>query len=117
MPWLLELTMILSGFLRHYTELIIIFVLLTINAVIGMTNNRKSQKALELLERKLSITTKILRDQKWVIKNIKEIVPGDIVSVGLGDIVPADGKILSDSIITLDQSALTGESLPVDATK
>ena len=117
MPWLLELTMILSGFLKHYTELIIIFVLLTINAVIGMLNNRKSQKALELLEKKLSITTKILRDRKWIIKNIKEIVPGDIVSVGLGDIVPADGKILSDSIITLDQSALTGESLPVDANK
>ena len=116
MPWLLELTMILSGFLKHYTELIIIFVLLTINAVIGMANKRKSQKALELLEKKLSITTNILRDQKWVIKNIKEIVPGDIVSVGLGDIVPADGKTLSDSIITLDQSAITGESLPVDAT-
>ena len=117
MPWLLELTMILSGFLRHYTELIIIFVLLTINAIIGLANNRKSQKALELLEKKLSITTKILRDQKWVIKNIREIVPGDIVSVGLGDIVPADGKILSNSIINLDQSALTGESLPIDATK
>jgi len=117
MPWLLELTMILSGFLKHYTELIIIFVLLTINAIIGLTNNRKSQKALELLEKKLSITTKILRDKKWVIKNIKEIVPGDIISIGLGDIVPSDGKILSNSIITLDQSALTGESLPIDATK
>jgi H+-transporting ATPase len=117
MPWLLELTMILSGFLRHYTELIIIFILLTINAMIGVVNNLKSQKALELLEKKLSITTKILRDGKWVTKNIKEIVPGDIVSVGLGDIVPADGKIISDSIITIDQSALTGESLPVDAAR
>ena len=117
MPWLLELTMILSGFLGHYTELIIIFILLTINAVIGFVNNRKSQKAIKFLEQKLSIKTKILRDQKWVIRDIKEIVPGDVISIGLGDIVPADAKILSDTIITVDQSVLTGESLPVDAAK
>ncbi|MCL4385381.1 MAG: plasma-membrane proton-efflux P-type ATPase [Cyanobacteria bacterium] len=114
MPWLLELTMILSGFLGHYTELIIIFVLLTINAVIGFINNRKSQNAIKFLEQKLSIKTKILRDQKWIMKDIKEIVPGDVISIGLGDIVPADTKILSNSFITVDQSALTGESLPVD---
>ncbi|MHB1275587.1 MAG: plasma-membrane proton-efflux P-type ATPase, partial [Candidatus Humimicrobiaceae bacterium] len=117
MPWLLELTMILSGFLGHYTELAIIFVLLTINALIGFINNRKSIKALEFLEKKLSITAKIIRDQKWVIKDIKEIVPGDIISIGLGDIVPADAKILSDSNITVDQSMLTGESLPIDVNK
>src|SRR5450830_306577 len=117
MPWLLELTMILSGFLGHYTELAIIFVLLTINALIGFINNRKSIKALEFLEKKLSITAKILRDQKWIIKDIKEIVPGDIISIGLGDIVPADAKILSDSNITVDQSILTGESLPIDVNK
>ncbi|MFZ3085511.1 MAG: plasma-membrane proton-efflux P-type ATPase, partial [Candidatus Hydromicrobium sp.] len=117
MPWLLELTMILSGFLGHYTELIIIFVLLTINAAIGFINNRKSQKAIKFLEQKLSIKTKILRNQKWVTRDIKEIVPGDVISIGLGDIVPADAKILSDSIITVDQSALTGESLSVDVAK
>ncbi|MHB8280122.1 MAG: plasma-membrane proton-efflux P-type ATPase [Candidatus Humimicrobiaceae bacterium] len=117
MPWLLELTMILSGFLGHYTELIIIFVLLTINALIGFINNRKSIKALEFLEKKLSITVKIIRDQKWIIKDIKEIVPGDIISIGLGDIVPADAKILSDSNITVDQSILTGESLPINVNK
>lgn len=117
MPWLLELTMILSGFLGHYTELAIIFVLLTINALIGFINNRKSLKALEFLEKKLSITTKIIRDKKWITKDIKEIVPGDIISIGLGDIVPADAKILSDSNITVDQSILTGESLPIDVNK
>jgi H+-transporting ATPase len=117
MPWLLELTMLLSGFLGHYTELIIIFVLLTINAVIGFINNRKSLKALEFLEKKLSITTKIIRDQKWVTRDIREIVPGDTISIGLGDIVPADAKILSDSNITVDQSILTGESLPIDLVK
>ncbi|MHB1336644.1 MAG: plasma-membrane proton-efflux P-type ATPase [Candidatus Humimicrobiaceae bacterium] len=117
MPWLLELTMILSGFLGHYTELAIIFVLLTINALIGFINNRKSIKALEFLEKKLSITTKIIRDKKWIIKDIKEIVPGDIISIGLGDIVPADAKILSNSNITVDQSILTGESLPIELNK
>ncbi|MHB1377023.1 MAG: plasma-membrane proton-efflux P-type ATPase [Candidatus Humimicrobiaceae bacterium] len=117
MPWLLELTMILSGFLGHYTELAIIFALLTINALIGFINNRKSLKALEFLEKKLSITAKIIRDQKWTTKDIKEIVPGDIMSIGLGDIVPADAKILSDSNITVDQSMITGESLPIDVNK
>ena len=114
MPWLLELTMILSGFLGHYAELIIIFILLTINAFIGSINNRKSLKAIKFLEQKLSIKTKILRNQKWVTRDIREIVPGDIISIGLGDIVPADVKLLNDTIITVDQSALTGESLPVD---
>ena len=113
MPWLLELAMGLSFVLRHYFEGIIIFVLLTVNAVIGHVHSRGSQKAMELLKKKLAIKAKVLRDGKWIMKDAKEIVPGDIISVGLGDIVPADAKIISGEL-SIDQSALTGESLPAE---
>jgi H+-transporting ATPase len=113
MPWLLELAMGLSLILGHYLEGIIIFVLLTLNAVIGYVHSRGSQKAVELLKKKLAIKAKVLRDGKWVIKEAKEIVPGDIIAVGLGDIVPGDAKIISGGL-SIDQSALTGESLPAE---
>jgi H+-transporting ATPase len=113
MPWLLELAMGLSFVLRHYLEGIIIFVLLTVNAIIGHIHSRGSQKAVELLKKKLAIKAKVLRDGKWGMREAKEIVPGDIIAVGLGDIVPADAEIVSGEL-SVDQSALTGESLAVE---
>jgi len=113
MPWLLELAAVLSLLLGHYIEGIIIFVLLTINAVIGHWHARGSQKAVELLKKKLAIKAKVLRDGAWTIKEAREVVPGDVISIRLGDIVPADAKIISGEL-SVDQSALTGESLPVD---
>jgi H+-transporting ATPase len=112
MPWLLELAMILSIILRHDLEGLIIFVLLTVNAVIGHLHARGSQRAVALLKQKLAIRAKLLRDGQWVIRESKEIVPGDIITVGLGDIVPADARLISGEL-SVDQSALTGESLPV----
>src|SRR4030042_3381065 len=113
MPWLLELAMGLSFVLRHYFEGIIIFVLLTVNAIIGHVHSRGPQKAMELLKKKLAIKAKVLRDGKWIMKDAKEIVPGDIISVGLGDIVPAEAKIISGGL-SFDNTALTGESLPAE---
>src|SRR4030042_3128308 len=114
MPWLLELAMGFSFILKHYLEGIIILVLLTVNAVIGHLHSRGSQKAVELLKKKLALRAKVLRGGKWVMKEAKEIVPGDIIAVGLGDIVPADAGMVSGEL-SVDQSALTGESLPVEA--
>ncbi|MFN3396157.1 MAG: plasma-membrane proton-efflux P-type ATPase, partial [Thermodesulfovibrionales bacterium] len=116
MPWLLELAMAISFILRHYLEGIIIFVLLTVNAVIGHMHSRGSQRAVELLKKKLAVQAKVLRNGKWITKEAREIVPGDIIAVKLGDIIPADAKILSGEL-SIDQSALTGESLPVNATQ
>jgi H+-transporting ATPase len=113
MPWLLELTMALSFFLGHILEGIMILVLLSINAVIGFWNERSSHKALELLKSRLSAKTRVLRDAQWTSVDAKEIVPGDVITVGLGDIVSADVKIISNGTLSVDQSALTGESLPV----
>ena len=113
MPWLLELAMGLSLALSHYLEAIIIFTLLSINAVIGQIHSSGSEKVIELLKKKLAIKAKILRNKKWSEEDAKRIVGGDIISVKLGDIVPADAKIISGGL-SVDQSALTGESLPVE---
>jgi H+-transporting ATPase len=113
MPWLLELAVALSIILQHYLEAGIIFLLLTINAVIGHVQARGSQKALEALKKRLAINARALRDGKWVTTEARWIVPGDIISVGLGDIVPADAKLISGEL-SVDQSILTGESLPID---
>ncbi|MHB9302031.1 plasma-membrane proton-efflux P-type ATPase [Thermofilum pendens] len=112
MPWLLELAIVLSYLLGHYLEAVIIFALLTVNAAIGFAHSRKSQKALEYLKKRLVVRVKVLRDGSWTTREAREIVPGDVVMLGLGDLVPADVKIVSGELL-VDQSALTGESLPV----
>jgi len=93
MPWLLELAMGLSLLLGHYPEGIIIFALLTLNAVIGQKHSSRSQRTVELLKKKLAVRAKVLRDGKWAMKEAREIVPGDIIAVKLGDIIPADAVI------------------------
>ncbi len=111
MPWLLELAMALSFALDRALEGIIIFVLLTMNAVIGFMHSRGSTKAVELLKQKLAIKAKVLRNGTPVTVEPAVIVPGDVLIVKLGDIVPADAKIISGDL-SIDESALTGESLP-----
>ncbi|MGA2297286.1 MAG: plasma-membrane proton-efflux P-type ATPase [FCB group bacterium] len=113
MPWLLELAMGLAFALNHYFEGIIIFSLLTVNAIIGQIHSNSSQKIIDLLKKKLAINSKVLRNKKWSEEDAKGIVYGDIISVKLGDIVPADAKIISGEL-SVDQSALTGESLPIE---
>jgi H+-transporting ATPase len=114
MPWLLELTMALSYIIGHYLEMAIVFVLLTTNAIIGFHHTRSSQKALEFLKKRLAIKAKVLRNGQWIVNEAREIVPGDTIQISLGDLVPADAKIVSGEV-SVDQSALTGESLPVTA--
>ena len=112
MPWLLELTIILSIFLKHILEAAIIFFLLSINAGIGYWNERNSHKALELLKRKLTVQVNVKRSGKWESRPSSDLVPGDVINIGLGEIVSADLK-LTGGEVAMDQSALTGESLPV----
>jgi H+-transporting ATPase len=113
MPWLLELAMVLSFGLSHYVEGAIIFLLLTMNAIIGQIHSGSSQKVIELLKKKLAIQAKVFRNKKWSKEVAKGIVSGDIISVKLGDIVPADARIITGEL-SVDQSALTGESLPTE---
>jgi H+-transporting ATPase len=113
MPWLLELAIVLSIVLKHYLEAGIIFALLTINTIIGQIQSRGSQRALEALKKRLAVKAQVLRDGGWLTLEARELVPGDIISIGLGNIVPADAKLLTEDL-SIDQSVLTGESLPVD---
>jgi H+-transporting ATPase len=113
MPWLLELAMVLSFILRHYPEGIIILALLTVNAIIGHIHSLGSQKAIELLKKKLAIKAKVFREGRWEIRDAKEIVPGDVIVIKLGDIVPADAMIISGEL-SIDESSITGESLPIE---
>ncbi|MEM0021737.1 MAG: plasma-membrane proton-efflux P-type ATPase [Fervidicoccaceae archaeon] len=113
MPWLLEIAIALSLIIGHTIEAVIIAALLVINSIVGFAHQHSSKKVLETLKSKLALRAKVIRSGR--LKNIeaKFLVPGDIVIVELGDVVPADCKILEGSI-SVDQSILTGESLPVD---
>ena len=112
-PWMLEVTLVLEGILGKWPEAIIIALLLLFNAVLGFSQERKAQGALTLLKQKLRITARACRDGQWCSLSAADLVPGDMVHVRVGDIVPAD-LTLSDGQILIDQSALTGESMPVD---
>jgi len=113
MPWLLELAIVLSVFLGHDLEAVIIAVLIITNAIIGYFHSRSSQRSLELLKEKLAVNAVVHRDGRWANIHASAIVPGDIAVVQMGDIVPADAKVLSGAL-SVDQSALTGESLAVE---
>lgn len=110
MPLLLEFAIVLTCIIKHYLEAVIIFILLNINAIIGYIQSQNSQKALELLKNRLNIKSKILRENKSVLKTAKYIVPGDIIILKLGDLVPADVYIISGNA-SVDESAITGESM------
>ena len=112
MPWLIEVAIILSALIQHWADLGIISVLLVLNAVVGFWQEYKADNAIELLKEKLALKARVLRDKKWQEISAKELVPGDIIHISSGDIVPADSKIIDG--ISADESALTGESLPVD---
>ncbi|MGV8177032.1 MAG: plasma-membrane proton-efflux P-type ATPase [Candidatus Bilamarchaeaceae archaeon] len=113
MAWLLEFAVFLTYIMGDHFDAIIIFLLLFSNAVIEFLNDRSSRKALNLLKKKLVLKTNTLRDGSWSVREACELVPGDIVTVGLGDVVPADLKVIEGEL-SVDQAALTGESLPVN---
>jgi H+-transporting ATPase len=111
--WMLELIMILSAFLRKYSDLAIVAALLVLNAVLGFAQERRAAGVVETLRRRLQVSARVLRDASWQVIAARELVPGDVVRVRSGDIVPADLKLLSGAL-SVDQSALTGESKDVD---
>ncbi len=113
-PWMLEITIVLELVLGRRTEAVVIAILLIFNASLSVFQERKAQNALAILRRRLPVKARVLRDGHWRVIDAQEIVPGDAIHLRMGDIVPADVRLL-DGQVSLDQSALTGESLPVDA--
>jgi magnesium-transporting ATPase (P-type) len=111
--WMLELIMILSAALRKFSDLVVVGALLVINAVLSFMQERRAAGVVEELQRKLQVSARVRRDSNWQVIPARELVPGDIVRVRPGDIIPADVKLLTGGL-TADESALTGESKDVD---
>jgi H+-transporting ATPase len=111
-PWMIEAAVILSAVARHWPDFGIILVLLLANAVVGFWEEHQAGNAIAALKAKLAIKARVKRDGKWISPEARELVPGDVIRVRLGDIVPADARLLDGDEIEVDQSALTGESLP-----
>jgi H+-transporting ATPase len=111
-PWMIEAAVILSAVARHWPDFFIILLLLAANAVVGFWEEHTAGNAIEALKAKLAVKARVKRDGKWVNPAARELVPGDIIRLRLGDIVPADARLLDGDPVEVDQSALTGESLP-----
>ncbi len=112
--WMLELIIVLELAFGKYPEALIIFFLLIFNAAMSFAQEDKANRALLLLKDKLNIRVRVLRDREWSFLPAQELVPGDIIRIRMGDIIPADVELLSGHL-SIDQSSLTGESLPVEA--
>ncbi|MEM9108869.1 MAG: plasma-membrane proton-efflux P-type ATPase [Planctomycetota bacterium] len=113
-PWMIEAAVILSAVAGHWPDFFIILVLLLANAAVGFWEEHQAGNAIAALKAKLAVTARVLRDGKWLASPVHDIVPGDVVHLRLGDIVPADARLLDGDPIEVDQSALTGESLPAE---
>jgi len=111
-PWMIEIAVILSGVVRHWPDFFIILLLLVTNAVVAFWEERQAGNEIAALKAKLAIKARVLRDGKWIDPPARELVPGDVIRLRLGDVVPADARLLAGDEVSVDQSALTGESLP-----
>jgi plasma-membrane proton-efflux P-type ATPase len=111
--WMLELIMVLSAILGKTSDLAVVSALLVVNAVLGFMQERRAAGVVETLRRRLQVSARVLREENWQAIPARELVPGDIVRVRPGDIIPADVKLLAGAL-SVDQSALTGESQDVD---
>ena len=112
-PWMLELIIILSAVMKKYQDLVVVSVLLIVNAILSFFQENRASGVLDSLRQKLQVSARVLRDGSWQLIPARELVPGDIIRLRTGDIIPADIKLFS-SELSVDQSALTGESLDVD---
>ena len=111
-PWMIEAAVILSGVVKHWLDFFIILFLLFSNAVVAFWEEHQAGNAIDALKATLAIKARAKRDGKWTNPKATELVPGDVIRLCLGDIVPADARLLGGNSVEVDQSALTGESLP-----
>jgi H+-transporting ATPase len=112
-PWMLEAAILLQFMLREYVEAAVIAILLVFNAVLALLQEGRAQETLKALKSRLALFAAVRRDATWQILPASELVPGDLVKVTLGGIVPADVRVIEGNVL-IDQSMLTGESLPIE---
>ena len=111
-PWMIEVAVILTALTGRWADFGIILALLVLNGVVGFWEEHQAASAIEALKERLAKLARVLRDGEWMTVPAEELVPGDLIVVERGDVIPADGRIL-EGAAEADESALTGESLPV----
>ena len=113
-PWMIEVAAILSACVQRWDDFTIIAIMLLINATVGFWEEFKADNAITALKQTLALKANVLRNGKWRDIAASDLVPGDVIQLRLGNIVPADVKLVEGEYLSVDQSTLTGESLPVD---
>ncbi len=98
----------------EWAEVIIILIVVLLNAILGVFQESKAEAAIEALQTMTAATCKVMRDGKQVVLHSDELVPGDVVVLEAGDAVPADGRIIENASMKIEEAALTGESVPVN---
>ena len=113
-PWMIEVAAVLSAFVRHWEDFFIILALLIMNAGVSFWEEFQAGNAIAALKARLAPSARVRRDGRWKTVPARQVVPGDVVRLRIGEIVPADARLLEGDPMQVDQSALTGESLPVE---
>jgi len=114
-PWMIEIAAILSAVAHRWEDFSVIIFMLLVNAFVDFYQESKALNAIAVLKKKLARKALVLRDGEWKSIDAREVVPDDIIKIKIGDVVPADCKLLGGGdFLQVDQSALTGESLPVN---
>ncbi len=113
-PWMLEAAIVLEIAAGKAAEAVIIALLVVFNAVLSFVQEDKAHGALALLRQRLQVRARVRRDGRWQVTDARDLVPGDLVHVRLGDVVPADVTV-TDGTVRADQSVLTGESAQAEA--
>jgi len=112
-PWMIEVAALLSALVQKWDDFVIIAIMLLVNAGLDFFQEHRALNALKALKQRLTAEIIVLRDGGFKTILARELVPGDIVKLRIGNIVPADVQLVSGDYLSIDQSALTGESLPV----
>jgi H+-transporting ATPase len=113
-PWMIEIAAILSASAQRWEDFTVIVILLLVNSGVDYYQESKALSAIRVLKEKLARTAMVLRDGKWTQLPARELVPADVVKLRIGNIIPADARLVGGGeFLSVDQSALTGESLPV----
>ncbi|MGE0054738.1 MAG: plasma-membrane proton-efflux P-type ATPase [Hyphomicrobium sp.] len=113
-PWMIETAALLSAFLGDWADFAIILTMLLVNAGVDFWQEHKAGSAIEALKQRLALSARVLRDSTWQNIPASDLVPGDVIALKLGNVVPADLVLKTGDYLSVDESALTGESLPVD---
>ncbi|HEB95602.1 MAG TPA: HAD family hydrolase [Sedimenticola thiotaurini] len=115
-PWMIEIAGILSALVQKWEDFFIILIMLLVNALLDFMQEHRALNALKALKQRLASEIIVLRDGSFSTVPARELVPGDIIRLRLGDIIPADVQLVQGDYLLVDQAALTGESLPVNKT-